>query len=157
MSNVTLAWGTETGLTPSGWNSLANSTAGAGSQSAGISVASNVLDIMVRATVVTASSGTSATGFCQLFAIGSLDSGTTWTDAGSSSAGALTVNNAVLIAQFNTTANSTTYYSQIVSTAQAFGWLLPQNIAYVLVNQSGSTLAASGNVGQYQVVYATVI
>lgn len=140
--------------------SLANSTAGVGRQSTVIDNSSGLyLDALVTVKIKTNAAGTSATGFISVYAFGTTDGGTTYTDnAGAADAG-LTISAARMIGAFPAVANATTYVSQQMSVAQAFGGILPAKWGIVVVNSSGAALDATegSHAKQYQEVYATVV
>ena len=158
MANVKQAFNTAATFTCS-LASLANSTAGVGRQSTVIDNSSGLyVDALVTIKIKTGGSGTSATGFITVYAFGTTDGGTTYTDnAGASDAG-LTVSASRVIGTFPAVANATTYVSQQMSVAAAFGGKLPAKWGIVVVNSSGGTLdTTEGNhAKQYQEVYYTV-
>lgn len=108
--------------------------------------------------VKTGASGVSATGYIDVYAIGTVDGGTTYTDGAGASDAGLTVVAARKLGSFPAVANATTYTSQVMSVAQAFGGVLPAKWGIVVVNVSGAALdATEGNHAKlYQEVYATV-
>lgn len=117
------------------------------------------LDALVMLKVATAGSGVSATGTVLVYAYGSVDGGTTYSDGIAGTDGAWTGTNPPnvrLIGILNTVAVSTTYYGGPFSVAAAFGGTLPQYWGIAVVNNSGAALAASGNAAYYQLVNQTV-
>jgi hypothetical protein len=110
-------------------------------------------DALVEVTIVTGSTGTSASGYVNVYALGSVDGGTTYGEGATGTDAGITLTvppNARLVGTINTVANTTTYKSAPMSIAQAFGGFLPQKWVLVVSNQSGHALAASGNSAQYQ-------
>lgn len=105
------------------------------------------LDALVQLKVKTGGASTSATGYCNVYALGTTDGGTSYSDGGTGTNGSITLTNppnARLIGAFYLTANATTYISTPFSVAAAFGGILPQKWAIVLENKTGGTLDATG-------------
>lgn len=125
-------------------NSLSS---GSSQQSASINNSSNLyLDANVALILATASSGTTSTGTVAVYAYGSANGGTNFTDGASGSNASFTPTvptNLKLIGQVNTVAVSTTYYGGPFSVAAAFGYL-PGYWGIVVTNNSGGALASSG-------------
>lgn len=104
------------------------------------------LDAGVMVKIKTNASGTSANGFVSVYAYGSADDGTTYSDTCTGSNGSVTLTappNVKLIGVINAVANSTTYISGPMSVAAAFGGYLPGKWGIVVVNSTGATLDAS--------------
>ena len=121
MSNVKQAFNTAATFTCT-LASLANSTAGVGRQSTVIDNSANLfMDAIVTIKIKTGASGTAANGFISVYAFGTTDGGTTYTDGFGASDAAATVSAARLIGTFPAVANATTYISQQMSVAAAFG------------------------------------
>lgn len=116
------------------------------------------IDALVTIKYKTGASGTSSTGYVAVYAYGTTDGGTTYTDGFAGTDGAFTVSAARLIGTFPAVANATTYTSQQMSVAQAFGGVLPAKWGIVISNQTGSAADATegSHAKQYQEVYATV-
>jgi hypothetical protein len=117
------------------------------------------LDALVSVKVKTAGSSTSATGFVNVYAYGTVDGGTTYSDGASGSDGSITLTsppNMRLIGVINCVANSTTYIGGPFSVAAAFGGILPQKWGIVVENLTGATLDGSVGAAEYQGVYQTV-
>lgn len=113
-------------------------------------------DALVQVKVTTATSGVSATGYVNVYVAASVDGGSTWADndVGTDAAVTLVVPpNLKLLGSFNAVANNTAYASDAMSVAAAFGGTMPQKWALVIQNQTGASLAATGNLVQYQGVY----
>jgi len=135
-------------------NSLAN--AGARASTAVDNSANLFLDALVQLIIVSAAASTSATGAVEVYAYGTADGGTTYSDSASGTDAAITLTvppNARLIGVLNVVANSTTYEGPPMSVAAAFGGVLPDHWGIIAVNKSGATLAAAGNSAFYQGVY----
>ena len=140
--------------------SLANSTAGVGRQSTVIDNSTNLFtNALVMVKVKTGASGVSATGFISVYAFGTVDGGTTYTDGAGASDAGITVSAMRLIGTFPAVANATTYTSQLMSVESAFSGVLPAKWGIVVVNSSGSALdGTEGNHAKlYQELYATVV
>jgi hypothetical protein len=109
-------------------------------------------DALVEVTIVTGSTGTSASGYVNIYAAGSVDGGTTYGDGATGSDAAVTLTvppNARLIGTLNCVANSTTYKSVPISVAAGFGGFLPQKWVIIISNQTGHALGTGSSV-QYQ-------
>jgi hypothetical protein len=119
------------------------------------------LDAIVQVKIKTAAAGTAATGLVNIYAYGSADGGTTYPEGAGTNAGVtLTVPpNLILIGQINAVANATTYNSNAVSVAAAFGGVLPAFWGIVLENLTGAALdsTAGNHAAKYQGVLATAI
>lgn len=113
-------------------------------------------DAYIFATIVSAASATSATGYVAIYGYGTVDGGTNYPESitGSDAGITLTVPpNLALIGQAWVVANSHTYKYGPFSFCRAFGLdRLPQKWGVVLVNASGATLASSGNSLIYQLL-----
>lgn len=116
------------------------------------------LDAGVVVQVKTGASGVSSTGFITVYAYGSVDGGTTYTDGFGGTDGAATPSAMKLIGSFPAVANATTYVGQVMSVAAAFGGILPSHWGIVIENNSGAALdSTEGNhAKQYQELYSTV-
>lgn len=139
--------------------SLANSTSGVGRQSTVVDNSAGLYqDALVTLKIKTGASGVSSTGFIAVYAFGTTDGGTTYTDNAGASDAALTISASRLIGTFPAVANATTYVSQQMSVAAAFGGTLPAKWGIVVVNSSNAALdTTEGNhAKQYQEVYSTV-
>lgn len=131
--------------------SLANNAA---RQSTVVDNSSNLyLDALVHVKVKSAAASTSASGYVEVFAYGTADGGTTYSDSATGADGAITLTappNMRRIGVINVVANSTTYNGGPFSVAAAFGGILPQKWGIVVVNKSGATLDASVGSAFYQ-------
>jgi hypothetical protein len=104
------------------------------------------VDVLVMVEVRSAAAATSATGVVNVYAYGSFD-GQNFGDTvtGGDAAVTLTVPpNLTIIGAINVVANATTYKSNPMSVASAFGGTLPPYWGIVVENKSGATLLAAG-------------
>ena len=101
------------------------------------------LDALVFLKLKTGASGVASTGQINVYAIGMVDGGTTYTENAGSTDAAVTLTsppNARLIGVINAVANATTYYGGPFSVAQAFGGNLPDHWSIIVENQTGAAL-----------------
>lgn len=106
------------------------------------------LDALVFLKIRSASASTSSTGSVVVYAYGTADAGTTYTESASGTDAAITLTsptNARLIGVINVVANSTTYNSGPFSVAAAFGGTLPEKWGIIIQNLSGATLDSTGS------------
>ncbi len=111
------------------------------------------LDALVFVKVKTASSSTSSTGTVNVYAYGSVDGATTFSDGvGGTNAGVTLTSppNVRLVGVVNCVANSTTYYGGPFSVSLAFGGVLPAYWGIVVENKTGATLDASTGSAYWQ-------
>lgn len=114
------------------------------------------LDVLVQVQIKTNASGTSATGTVNIYAYGTADGGTVYSDGVSGTDGAVTLStppNMRIIGVINANANATTYDSPPFSVAAAFGGILPDHWGIVVENLTGATLDASVGSAWYQGIY----
>ena len=134
--------------------SLANSGQ---QQSTAIDNTTNLfLDVLVQVIVKTNAASTSATGTVNVYAYGTANGGTNYSDGVSGTNGSVTLTsppNMRLIGVINTVANSTQYVSPPFSVAASFGGILPDHWGIVVENLSGNTLDASIGSAFYQGIY----
>jgi hypothetical protein len=132
-------------------NSLANNGARA---STAVSNTTNLfLDAVVQCIIVSGATGTSTAGVVNVYAYGTADGGTTYSNNATGTDAAITLTvppNVRLIGMINVVANSITYEAHPMSVASAFGGILPDNWGIIIENKSGGTLAAAGNTAFYQ-------
>ena len=126
--------------------SLANTSA---RQSTAVDNTSNQdLDAGVMVKVKTGAASTSATGVLNVYAFGSADGGTTYSEGAGATDAAITLTsppNVRMIGRINAVANATTYIGGPWSVASAFGYL-PGKWGIIVENQTGATLdATAGN------------
>jgi hypothetical protein len=108
------------------------------------------LDALVQLKIKTGASGVLATGYVEVFAYATADpSGPTYAEAATGSDAAITLTvppNLKLIGILNVVANATSYVSEPLSVAAAFGGVLPAKWGIVIGNQSGAALdSTEGN------------
>ena len=159
MASVQQSYGSNVSITIT-LDALANTTVYAGQQSTAISNLSSLyLDALVQLTIVSASSGVSTTGTVDVYAYGSTNGGTTYTDTVTGVDGAITLTsppNVVKLGTINVVAVSTTYHSKLFSVAQAFGGTLPANWGIIVLNKSGAALG-TGCSATYQGLSVQVV
>jgi hypothetical protein len=150
-SSILQAYGSETAFTIT----LASLGSASGRQSTIINNTSNLYqDVQVIVSVKTASSSVAATGYYSVYLITSLDD-SLFTDGGGASDAAITISNAKLMGSFTANATSTVYTCPALSVAQAAGGMVPPYWGIAVVNNTGTSLNASGNAAQYIGVYKT--
>ncbi len=157
MSSILEAFGTSNQAITCTFTSLANNGQ---RQSTVIDNSSNLfLDALVVVTVKSAAASTSSTGYVNIYAYGTVDGGTSYTDGATGTDGTITLTappNMRLIGVISVVANSTTYIGGPFSVAAAFGGILPQKWGIVVENKSAATLDASTGAAKYQGMYQTV-
>jgi hypothetical protein len=103
------------------------------------------LDALVAGKIKT---GTAvATGYCNVYAYGTADGGTTLTGTATGTDAAITLGsppNVRLIGVIQTVASTTTYKFGPFSVARGFGGILPQQWGIIIENKSGGTISATG-------------
>ncbi len=122
-------------------------------QSTVVATGNNAIDAMVFVTVKTNASGTSSTGFVNVYAYGSVDGGSNYSDGATGSDGTITLTgpaNMRLIGTVNAVANATTYKAGPFAVSLAFGGVLPDHWGIVIENKTGATLDASVGAAIYQ-------
>ncbi len=156
MADVKQKFGTNNQTITIGVASLANNSA---RQGTAINNETDLfLDALVHVKLRSGSSGTSSTGICLVYAYGTADGGTTYTEGASGSDSAITLTsptNLRLIGILNVVANSTTYNGGPFSVASAFGGSLPARWGIVIENRCGGTLSATA--GDHAVFYQGVL
>ena len=134
--------------------SLANTSA---RQSTAIDNTTNQdLDAGVMVKIKTAAASTSATGYVNVYAFGSADGGTTYTEGAGATDAAITLTsppNVRLIGRINAVANATTYIAGPFSAAAAFGYL-PGKWGIIVENQTGATLDSTA--GNFAAIYERI-
>jgi hypothetical protein len=101
------------------------------------------LDALVMLKVKTGASGTSANGYANVYAFGTVDDGTTQTENAGATDAAITLTvppNARLVGAIACVANATTYYGGPMSVAAAFGGVLPAKWGLIVENKTGGAL-----------------
>lgn len=117
------------------------------------------LDAVTFVQIKTNAAGTSATGTLTIYAYGSADSGTTYTDSVTGSNASQTLTNPTnlkVIGICNAVANAVTYNCGPFEVGQAFGGVLPDKWGIVVLNSTGATLDASVGSAWYEGIFATV-
>lgn len=157
MSDVKTAYGTSNQAITCTITSLGSASK---RQSTAVDNSSNkFLDALVFVKVKSGSTGTSAAGYVDIYAYGTADGGTTYSDACTGTDGSFTSTvppNLRLIGRINVVADSVTYDGGPFSVAAAFGGVLPDHWGIVVDNQSGHALDASVGSAWYQGIYSTV-
>jgi hypothetical protein len=129
---------------------LASLADGSARESTVIDNTTNVfLDALLQILIKSGGSGVSATGIVEVYAYGTSDNGSNYGDGATGSNAAFTPTdppNLRLIGVLNVVANATTYKSNPMSVAAAFGGVLPQKWGIVIVNRTGAALdSTEGN------------
>lgn len=123
-------------------------------QSTAIDNTSNTfIEALVFVTVKSAAALTSSTGYVNVYAYGTVDGGTNYTDGATGTDGSITLTippNMRLIGSINVVANSTTYKGGPMAVSVAFGGTLPDHWGIVVENKTGATLDASVGAAIYQ-------
>jgi hypothetical protein len=110
------------------------------------------LDALVQIQIKSAAASTSATGYVNIYAFATADGGTTYGDNAGGSDAAITLTsppNMRLIGVLNVVANSTTYKSNPMSVAAAFGGILPDHWGIVIENKTGAAFDATEGSHKY--------
>lgn len=163
MSDVKAAYGTNGQALTISLASLADSSV-AGRESTVVDNSSNkFLDALVSGKIKIANSGgIAAPSAVFVYAYGSVDGGTEYGDTVTGSDAAITLTNPPnlkLLGLIYTPAINATYKGGPWSIASLFGGRLPEKWGIVVVNDSGTSLSATGSdhAFKYQGVYATVL
>jgi len=158
LSTVKALYGTSNQSITCTLTSLANN----GQQgSASIDNTSNLfLDAFVQLKIKTASSAVAATGSINVYAYGTADGGSDYSDAvtGTNAGQTLTSTpNVRLIGVINAVANSTTYVGGPFSVAAAFGGVLPDHWGIVVENKTGAAFDGTTASAWYQGLQQSVV
>lgn len=146
MPNIKALYGSNNQAITCTLASLANS-----GQRSGLAVdnTSNLfLDALVQIKIKSNAAGTSTTGYVNVYAYATADGGTTYPEGAGTDVGVtLTVPpNVRLIGVLNVVANATTYASEPMSVAAAFGGVLPDHWGIIIENKTGAALdSTEGN------------
>lgn len=155
MANITQGYGTSNQAITITIASLAN---GSSRQSTIVDNTSNLFtDALVLLKIKTGASGTTTTGVVTVYAFGTTDNGTTYSENAGASDAAITLTsnpNVRLVGVINCVANATTYYSPVFSIASAFGGVLPAKWGIIINNGTGGALDSTG--GNHSAVYQGV-
>lgn len=107
------------------------------------------LDVLFMLKIKTGAGALSGDQLVNIYAAGSVDAGTTWPDTVTGADAAITLNSPTqlkLIGSIQVAATSTTYKSEPMSIAAAFGGILPEKWSIIVENKTGATLdATEGN------------
>lgn len=154
-ADVTTAYGTTGQTITCTLASLANT--GVRSCAAIDNRTNKFMDALIFIKFLTGASGAAATGYINIYAGGTVDDGTTYTDAGGTDA-ALTPKNVRIVTACAAGANATTYRCGPFSLRPVFGGSLPALWFIAIENQTGTTLdSTEGNHAKlYQGVKGTV-
>ena len=149
MADVKLKYGTAATITIS----LSNLANNAARQSVVVSNATDLyLDNLVVMKLKTGNTGSSATGFINIYVYGSANEGTTYSDGATGSDAAITLTsppNVRTIGIINAVANNVTYVGGPYSVAAAFGGMLPKQWGVIVENKCGASLSITeGNHGK---------
>lgn len=159
-ADIRLAYGTLVAPTIT-LNSLASS-ATAGRKSAAVDVdTTKYLDLLAFLTVDMPTSGTPANDkTVYLFAAGSIDGGTDYTEAVTGGDAAYTHTDPTNLRQIGAVSCpsvNVVHRGGPFSVANAFGGILPKHVVFVVRNYTGLTLDSSGNNLEYLPIFATVV
>lgn len=163
MSTIQQLYGTSNQAITCTLTSLANATGsyGAGRASTAVDNTTNLfLDALVQVKVKTSASALANDQAVYVYAYGTADGGTDYTDGITGTDAAFTGTNPPntrLIGVINAVATSTTYVGGPWSVALAFGGVLPDHWGIYVVNFTGQTLDASVGSAWYQGVQASVV
>jgi hypothetical protein len=106
-------------------------------------------DALIFIKVTSANSGTSATGYVNVYGYATVDGGTTYSENVTGTDAAITLvnpTNLMLLAQINVVANNVTYRAGPFSFCRMYGLdQLPARWGVVVTNASGATLNATGS------------
>lgn len=161
MADILIGYGSSGQTLTCAINSLASDTSGAitGRESTVVdNSTTKYLDALVSPTIAANSSGVSATGYVDLYAYGSVDGGSNYSDGAAGSDGSLTLTdppNMRLLGRVNVVANSGTYKGGPFSVASCFGGVLPERWGVFVHNASGAALSGSGNSIKWQGIKGT--
>jgi hypothetical protein len=155
MSTASLAWNTNNQSITSHLGGLANNSQ---KTLASIDLSGlTLLDLMFQVTKIkTNASGTSSTGYVNIYVAGTCDGGTTYGEGASSDA-AITLTsppNLILVQKINCVANATTYKGNPVAIAALFNGPLPDHVIFVVENKTGAALDSTD--GNHAAIYQTV-
>lgn len=116
------------------------------------------LDALVFANIAITTG--SATGYLNIYAYGTANGGSTYTDGASGSDAGFTMPttpNLRLIGVLNIANSTATYRGGPFSVAVAFGGILPSHWGIVIENKTGVTLDSSGHSVYYQGIYSQTV
>lgn len=149
--NLLNQYGTNNQTITCTFNSLTNNSARA---STVIDNTSNLwVDALVQLIISSPTASTSATGYLVVYAYGTANNGSNYSDSATGSDAGITLTvppNVRPIGLINVVANSTVYNAGPFSVAAAFGGVLPQKWGIIIENKTGGTMNSSGNSSFYQ-------
>lgn len=160
MADIKRKYGTNNQTITATLASLANNAV---RQSSEVDNSSNkFLDVLTTLKVRSGSSGVSTTGYVAIYAIGTVDGGTTRTENAGATDAPITLTvptNARLVGVVSVVAASTTYVGGPFSVAAAFGGVLPEKWVLAYENKTGAALDAteSSHSKLYQGILAEVV
>ena len=111
------------------------------------------LDALVFVQIKTNAAGVSTQGFINVYAYGTANGGTTYTDGATGTNALQTPSsppNLRLIGVITANANGSTYNGGPMSVAAAFGGILPDHWGIVVENKTGASLDAATGAAWYQ-------
>jgi len=115
------------------------------------------LDALVQVQIKSGAGSTSANGYVNIYAYGTVDAADSlYTEGSTGTDQAITLTvptNARLIGTLNMVANSVTYVSEPFSVAAAFGGVLPEKWGIFVENQSGGTFDGTTAFAYYQGIW----
>lgn len=100
-------------------------------------------DVLVFIKIKAGAASTVATGYINIYAYGTVNNGTSYSDNVTGTDAAITLvvpPNLRLIGIMNVVANATTYNSPVMSVAAAFGGVMPEKWGIVIENKCGGAL-----------------
>jgi len=158
MSDVKIKYGTSNQTITITFTSLANNGARA---STVVDNSSNLfLDALVFLIIKAGAASTSASGYVNIYAYGTADGGTNYTQSASGSDAGITLTsppNARLIGVANVVVDAATYKVGPFAVAGAFGGSLPSGWGIIVENKTGGTLDASIGSAFYQGIQQQVV
>lgn len=157
MASILTAYGSSNSSITITLTTLADSAA---RQSTAIDNSTNLfLDALVFLKLKSGASSVSATGVANIYAFGTADGGTTYTEGAGASDAAITLvspTNLRFVGSVNMVANATIYDGGPFSIAAAFNGVLPQKWGIVVENKTGAAFDGSVASAWYQGVYSSV-
>jgi hypothetical protein len=145
MATIKNQYGTSNQTIAATLASLANNAARASDV---VSNTSNLYFDALVAGKVKSGTAVSATGTVNVYAYGSADGGTTYSEGATGSDAGITLTsppNVRLIGVISVVADATTYKFGPFSVRQAFGGILPEKWGLIFENKAGSTLDSTGS------------
>jgi hypothetical protein len=162
MANINQKFGTSNQSITISLLSLANGTSRA---STAVDNSTDLFaDALVSINIKSGASGTASTGYVTVYAYGTVDGGTNYTENATNGTGldaAITLTsptNLKVVGIINVVANATTYRAGPFSIAQVFGGSLPQKWGIVITNSTGGALDSTeaNHLKIYQGIYNQV-